>query len=265
MTSDSSSLPAPLIIGATGGSGTRVVARLARQAGYDLGTDVNESEDAMAFRPFHEKWINRFVAAQDRRKPFSKKETGRMNEDFEQAVASHGCMGGHWGWKAPRTIYLLPFLHAKFPGLKFIHLIRDGRDMAFSENQNQLRKHGRAVLSLSERWSYPKPVRSILLWERVNLRAALYGEMHLRENYLRIRFEDLCRASIQSSRRIVQFLHAEVDAEAIARAEISPPVSIGRWQEESPEIVAEIEHAASTALKKFGYMGREPRLRSLNV
>src|SRR5471032_232665 len=125
MASNSSSLPAPLIIGATGGSGTRVVARLARQAGYDFGTNLNESEDAMAFRPFHEKWINRFVAAQDRHRPFSKKESDRMTDDFEQAIAGHGCTGGHWGWKAPRTIYLLPFLHAKFPGLKFIHLIRD--------------------------------------------------------------------------------------------------------------------------------------------
>ena len=265
MISHSSSQSAPLIIGATGGSGTRVVARLARQAGYDLGTNLNESEDAMAFRPFHEKWINRFIVNQDRHKPFSKKESDRMAADFEQAIASHGCAGEHWGWKAPRTIYLLPFLHAKFPGLKFIHLIRDGRDMAFSTNQNQLRKHGGAVLTRTERWSYPKPVRSILLWERVNLRAALYGEMHLRENYLRLRFEDLCRASIQSSRRITQFLHADVDAAAIARAEISVPVSIGRWQEETPEMVAEIEQAAAIALKKFGYMGREPRLRSLRV
>ena len=188
-----------------------------------------------------------------------------MVEDFEQAIANHGCAGERWGWKAPRTIYVLPFLHAQFSGLKFIHVIRDGRDMAFSKNQNQLRKHGRAIQTLTERWSYPKPVRSILLWERVNLRAALYGEMHLRENYLLLRFEDLCRASIQSTRRIMQFLHANVDVDAIARAEISPPSSIGRWQEQSPEMVAEIEQAAAVALKKFGYMERERRLRSLNV
>ncbi len=188
-----------------------------------------------------------------------------MAKDFKQAIANHGCAGERWGWKAPRTIYLLPFLHAQFPGLKFIHVIRDGRDMAFSKNQNQLRKHGRAILTLTERWSYPKPVRSILLWERVNLRAALYGEMHLRENYLRLRFEDLCRASIQNTRQIMQFLHANVDVETIARAEISPPSSIGRWQEEPPEMLAEIEQAAAVALKKFGYMERERRLRSLSV
>jgi hypothetical protein len=256
---------APLIIGATGGSGTRVVARLARHAGYDLGENVNASEDAMAFRSFHEKWVNRFAAAQDRHKPFSKSETARMAKDFEHALARHGGAGERWGWKTPRAIYVLPFLHAQFPRLKFIHVIRDGRDMAFSRNQNQLRKHGAAVLSLTERWSLPKPVRSILLWERVNLRAALYGEMHLRQNYLLLRFEDLCRASIQHTRRVMEFLHANVDVDEIARAEVSPPTSIGRWHEESPEMLAEMERVAAVALKKFGYLEREPRLRSLNV
>ena len=256
---------APLVIGATGGSGTRVIARLARHAGYDLGKHLNESEDAMAFRLFHEKWVNRFAAAQDRHKPFSKKENARMAKDFEQSLAHHGAAGQRWGWKAPRAIYLLPFLHSQFPRLKFIHVIRDGRDMAFSRNQNQLRKHGTAVLSLTERLSLPRPVRSILLWERVNLRAALYGEMHLRQNYLLLRFEDLCRASIQHTRRVMEFLHANVDVDEIARAEISPPSSIGRWQEELPEVLEEMERAAAVALKKFGYMEKEPRLRSLRV
>ena len=32
------------------------------------------------------------------------------------------------------------------PKLRFVHWMRDGRDMAFSENQQQLRKHGETVL-----------------------------------------------------------------------------------------------------------------------
>ena len=47
----------PLIIGATGGSGTRVVARIVQRAGYDLGTYLNEANDALALRPFHDRWI----------------------------------------------------------------------------------------------------------------------------------------------------------------------------------------------------------------
>src|SRR5205807_8226874 len=116
-------------------------------------------------------------------------------QEFQQALERHlsgsTAESTRWGWKAPRSVYLLPFLHAQFPQLKFIHVLRDGRDMAFSKNQNQLRKHGRAILNWRERWFYPVPLRSLLLWERVNLRAAEYGEGRLCENYYRVRFEDL--------------------------------------------------------------------------
>src|SRR5213075_744488 len=88
-----------------------------------------------------------------------------------------------------RSIYLLPFLHAQFAQLKFIHVMRDGRDMALSQNQNQLRKHGRAVLSWGERLFGSIPERSVLLWEKVNSQAADYGKARLRESYLRVRFE----------------------------------------------------------------------------
>ena len=37
------------------------------------------------------------------------------------------------------------FFHAISPALRFLHVVRDGRDMALSENQNQLRKHGEAA------------------------------------------------------------------------------------------------------------------------
>ena len=59
--------------------------------------------------------------------------------------------GRPWGWKEPRSVYLLPFLAAELPGLRFLHVVRDGRDMAFSENQVQLRKHGDAVLGRERR------------------------------------------------------------------------------------------------------------------
>jgi hypothetical protein len=47
--------------------------------------------------------------------------------------------------------------------------------MAFSENQNQLKKHGDAVLG-DELRRAKTPVRSIALWNRVNQAAADYGE-----------------------------------------------------------------------------------------
>ena len=48
--------------------------------------------------------------------------------------------------KNPRSMFLLPFFDSYFPALKFIHIVRDGRDMAYSKNQNQLHKHGSTLL-----------------------------------------------------------------------------------------------------------------------
>lgn len=251
---------APLVIGATGGSGTRVLARLARHAGYNLGTNLNLPEDALAFYSFHEMWINPFISVERRGKPLSERQSERMNEDFRAALARHlpeairQGSGTRWGWKAPRSIYLLPFLHARFTDLKFIHVLRDGRDMAFSKNQNQLHKHGRAVLRWRERWLYPVPIRSLLLWERVNLRAAEYGEAQLGENYHRVRFENLCQAPAETTRRIMKFLEVDVDAESVARAEISPPSSIGRWRGHPAPLLSKMELAAAISLRKFGYL-----------
>jgi hypothetical protein len=51
---------APLVIGATGGSGTRVVAAIVRRAGYFIGTNLNNSLDSMEFPTMYDRWINRF-------------------------------------------------------------------------------------------------------------------------------------------------------------------------------------------------------------
>ena len=248
---------APLIIGATGGSGTRVVARLAQRAGYDLGSKVNEANDALAFHPFHERWINRFLETQDRKTTLAD-EMDRMTKDFRVALAQH--LGSNtkpesrWGWKAPRSIYLLPFFQAQFPELKFVQVLRDGRDMAFSKNQNQLRKHGAQVLSWRERWLNPEPLRAILLWSRVNLQAAEFGEAHLTNDYLVIRFEDLCEKPIETTGRLLRFLDVDLDPESVARGEIAPPSSIGRWRAQPAAIVSKLERTAHIALRKFGYL-----------
>src|SRR5229473_2819288 len=69
---------APVVIGATGGSGTRVVARIAKLAGYNLGTNLNSAEDALEFYSFHDKWINPFVSAERRGATLSHADSQRM-------------------------------------------------------------------------------------------------------------------------------------------------------------------------------------------
>jgi hypothetical protein len=248
---------APVIIGATGGSGTRVIARIARHAGYDLGRNVSSAEDALEFYSFHDKWINRFVGTERKGLRLTAGELERMKSEFQSALNRHRPSNSqtmHWGWKAPRSIYLLLFLHEQFPNLKFIHVVRDGRDMALSGNQNQLNKHSAAVLSWPERLFRSRAERSILLWERVNLHAAEFGESKLHQDYLRVRFEDLCEKPVEATAQVLNFLGARIEPEAVARAEISPPSTLQRWQTYPRALIVKLEQLGGKSLRKFGYL-----------
>ena len=78
---------APVVIGATGGSGTRVVARIAKLAGYNLGTNLNSAEDALEFYSFHDKWINPFVCAERVRKKMTPWQLARTRQRRDTAKA----------------------------------------------------------------------------------------------------------------------------------------------------------------------------------
>ncbi len=247
-------VPGPNVIGATGGSGTRVVARIVRESGLFTGTRLNAYEDALPFGDYSDRWINDFARAADGRAPDELLE--RMRADLDAVVRSHLAdlppSARAWGWKEPRSIYYLPFLDAAMPTLRFLHFVRDGRDMAFSENQNQLVKHGDAVLGQELRKA-KTPVRSIAVWSRVNTAAADYGREQLGDRYLQVRFEDLCATPAETVRRISDFFGLQADVEAAAAA-VRPPDTLGRWQLRRKGIVEDLHRTAEPALARFGYL-----------
>jgi hypothetical protein len=161
-----------------------------------------------------------------------------------------------WGWKEPNSIYLLPFLHDQLPGVRFVHLVRDGRDMAFSDNQRQLIKHGRAYLGYSPQQFREQHERSVALWASVNSEAADYGERILGDNYLRVRFEDLCAQPVSVLGRLYDFVGLNGDVERIAHEEVAPPLSLGRWRQQDARSLRRIAKVSElkAALARFGYV-----------
>lgn len=246
----------PLVIGGIGGSGTRVVARLVRHVGFFMGTNLNLSVDAMDFVEFYDYWINRFLSTE--LESISESQTAVMHDQFLECIEKHLAhmpeQEAGWGWKSPRSIYLLPFFHKVFPEMKFIHVIRDGRDMAFSKNKNQLLKHGDSVLG-KEFSRFGQPVKAAALWNAVNLATADYGEKRLGNSYLRVLFEDLCLRASATTARLFKFIGRKDsnDAQGIL-SEIQVPSSIGRWGTQEPALIADIQTHAQEALERFGYM-----------
>ncbi len=257
------SLPAkpPVVVGGVGGSGTRAVQRILAAAGVNMGTRLNPSGDAMALMPFYGSFVPRTLAH-------------THGVDFDAATLPHvlrdegiarlrACVAEHlegnsgsdapWGWKNPRSIFGLAYIAALFPEFRYIHVIRDGRDMAFSGNQNQVVQFFRFFF---EDHDSPQvrvsPIASMRQWAKVNLEAAAWLGRRPPDLQLRVRFEDLCREPLSEVGRICAFVGRAEYTETAARM-VEAPASLGRWRRQQPDVIAGLEVAGGEALAAFGY------------
>jgi len=128
-------LPAPSVLMCRGSSGSRFLAEIFAKNGIWMGDRLNESSDSFLLL---EKLVVPFMNSGDF--PLLRVADGdaagrhahRLDESFADFL--HAYPGGPWGWKLPETIFIVPLLKRRFPGARFIHLIRDGRDVILSDN-----------------------------------------------------------------------------------------------------------------------------------
>ncbi len=249
---DLEAAPPPFVIGATGGSGTRVITMLLQELGIWIGRNLNPANDSEDVARFLRRWIPSWREWQDEGVPFERLE--RMQREFRRTLAQHRegipDPGAPWSLKNPRTIYILPFLERSLPGFRFVHLVRDGRDMAFSSNQSQLDDHGEQYLGRGA--PEDRARRSIRLWSLINTEAADYAERELGDRYLRLRFEDFCTRPAETTRELYRFLGLDGDPAATAGV-VRAPSSLGRWRDRDPALIAKLEEEAGEALRRFGY------------
>lgn len=254
----------PLVIGGTGGSGTRVLRSALAAAGVFMGERLNESGDAMDFEPFLDDAINP-ILARTASLDYGLGDlpaglTGSIRRQFAGALAVYvrdRPRGKAWGWKNPRSMYVLPVILDRCPGMRFIHMVRDGRDMAVSTNQNQARKHYEAL------FGHPlhpdSTLASIELLQKANLDVAAWCRRRLGERHRLVRFEDLCAQPAQVLNGILRWIRGGSGAPAhTPAAAISAPSSLGRWRSLPLDQLAILEDAARRGLREFGYLADPP-------
>jgi hypothetical protein len=248
-------VPGPHVIGATGGSGTRIVARIVRESGMYTGARLNDYEDALDFGELSDRWINSYIPYRLRGEEVPPELRTKLGADLDSVLERHAAAipadARGWGWKEPRSIYLVPFFRERMPSFRFLHFVRDGRDMALSDNQQQLHKHGSTVLD--GRVSWRRSVRSITLWSRIKRHAADHGESLLVDAYPRVRFEDLCAEPVATSSRIFEWFGLEGDVDGAAAA-VRPPGTLGRWRSARFGLPEKLTRTAEPALARFGYL-----------
>lgn len=242
----------PVVIGAMGGSGTRVLVPILQLAGYWMGRWIcQRTQDSMATRHLLQCEFSQLLRT-------GEAADARLDALFSRLIQGHrqgmADPEGAWGWKNPRCMWVIPYLARRYPDMRFIHVIRDGRDMALTSNHNLLEKHGAYLLDDPDcrRDSVRAQFR---LWAMGNRKAWDDGRRLLGENYLLLDYDRLCRDPKPELRRIYNLLGVPADAALIDRASrlVVPSSGVGRWRKSDHPLLHQPESELREALQLFGY------------
>ena len=156
-----------VVVGGSDGSGTRAVVSLLQQLGVPLAIDDPVSNDVHAgevggwpalvhplLQAAHDQYQGPVCGMNFPPDPVRTASAGDLVDRTEQLVRqlvrtsrekapthSHAArFAGVVALKAPVAMALLPYFRRVSPDLRFIHVVRDGRDIAFSSNQSPVLK-----------------------------------------------------------------------------------------------------------------------------
>lgn len=249
----------PVVIGGVGGSGTRLIAQILIDLGYNFGNDLNESNDNLWFTLLFKrieiikssaKEISQLLTiletaingpnflsksqlnminllAKDHRIQHCKEELKSIAQSLiHQSNVS--ITNNKWGWKEPNSHIVLKQLKRHYPRLKYIQVIRNGLDMAYSENQNQLMLWGKHFLNKEIE---DTPGLSLNYWCAVHKELIEYSQTMKADFYL-LNFDAFCINPSKGLAMLCQFLEIDLDAEQTAHllSLVNPPASIGRYK-----------------------------------
>ena len=208
----------------------------------------------------------------DRAKNFYRQVYGwlmRLQQDGDLRLAE----------KTPRNSFIIPFLAEAFPNAKFIHIIRDGRDVALSLtrkpwynnelNGSIMREPGGYLCGSTPRfWVEPERDREfettdnihrcIWLWRRY-IEAATAGMNSLLPGQgLELRYEDLVTNPEREGDRLLDFMAINLDDSRnifqqylISNARLD---SVGKWQKSlTAEDINNVKTEALDWLNKYDY------------
>ncbi len=150
---------------------------------------------------------------------------------FRSKISDHANYIG-WGWKEPNTHIYIEYLNKYFQNFKYIHLIRHGIDMAYSNNQSQLFNWGTMFGIAAHDVTIPLPKRSLMYWHEANKRAITLGQKLLKERFLVINFDKLCMNPAREIKSLIDFLGLDTSGIKMDELQRLPrlPESYGRYK-----------------------------------
>jgi len=252
----------PVIVFNASHSGSRLLALMLARLGVFMGSNLNESEDSLDLFEL----VKYIVEAHtpDYSRLFAEGDSG-LTARVEAAIDAHLAdrpPSQPWGWKLCETGHVLPVISRLFPGARCIHLLRDGRDVAFSPFLAPKAPFWRKIYFNDDRISSWRGLRMTQRAYRAHghvfnaarwVNSVTLGRAHgamLGERYLEMRYEQLVSDPQGELARAAEFLGmaaAHFDAGEVSAR------SVGKWRRERPRQIAEAMEVLEPTLGAFGY------------
>jgi len=281
---DSEQDPTPFVaIGGLGGSGTRVVAQIVQKMGFYLGPVLNPQLDNLLFTLLFKRrdWIAAFpqdsevncmigtfaIAMRDGvAQAFEKLAPGELERLLESSRGL-GVNDAHFqslltsrpqnpdmfsglAWKEPNTHVFLAQLMRRLPNLKYIHVIRNGLDMALSGNRQQLMNWG-GHYGIQADAMDPSPNAQLQFWLAANRQTIEISKGMRSDQFLLLNYDELCQSFKSEVQNLQTFLDRRLSNSDMAYiTSFVKPNSIGRFREAPADTfsTAEVE-----AVQQFGF------------
>ena len=214
----------------------------------DLNIDSNflklweEVLDIDAFQPMND-WVS--LSLPENWKQFPRDLQSVIDAAFRSISLARGKQ--RWAEKTPQHVQHITSLSEVFPGAKFIHIIRDGRDCA---------------ASFHRRWRRT-PAHTVYRWKHV-LREGCSQGAKLDEKYFQLKYEDLTAEPDLWMKKICEFAEMPFD-DSVLRS--NQPYSSnsssttgviysnsGNWKKYfNQRQLKYLERIAGKSLQKYGY------------
>ena len=206
------------------------------ELGFDLGNVSIEPRNRTYDELFLEEVLKKYA-----RKALRGKYTSEMKVKILNKMRK--AKGEVWknGW---HMLYL-PMYEEILKEYRYIHIIRDGRDIVTSSTHT-----GFPMVMIGQSWMMRDYAK---LWNRVNVNAHVTAEELLPDRYHLIRFEDLCFNSEHELLRLLDFLKFNHSHLPKLLKIIKPPKTFGRWKKADDRTIGIINDILDPGLRYFNY------------
>lgn len=249
-------------------SGSRLLARMLMDQGVYMGAGLNASLDAECLFPLVEYLVCEYYPDYS---ALWLAERDAVLEDllqygFDALVKGMPARQAAWGWKLGETTYILPMIQVLFPTARVIHIIRDGRDVAFSDHVAPHNAFWKKVYFNScdiSRWRARR-----LNWRAYRRASHLFNAQHwvnsvtvgrgygamIGDRYREVRYEELCQDYVRVSEGLLRWLGLNVDRAVLQeQAEGVHCRGIGGFHAQPWYKRRQVLSVAGPLLKSMGY------------